>query len=580
MEKYGTLDSIIAAGEYADAQKLIITGKISNNDIIYIDQNMPNVEVLDLSGAANRYTTLNGDLLSSSSMIKEISLPYNVKVIEGKPFRNCASLTKVTLPDSLMEIGYASFSGCSGLTSIHIPESVSEIGESAFYHCSSLTEIAIPTNVTNIESEVFMGCSSLVHVTMPDSAQRIGDASFSGCYSLTDITIPKSVTYIGREAFYLCSSLSEIVIPEGVTTISGNVFSGCSSLTHVVIPDGVTSIEYCAFSGCTSLTNVTIPESVTSIGDSAFDGCKSITNITIPEGVTNLGKSPFGNCRLLSSLIIPSSVKETNGFPASDCSSLQKLIWNSTAEIGDLTQFNNPYCWLIINCPDNEVPIYGVNWKNVIINGVADNLVLPSQEDMDISAFKQVKLVKKISYTRNFYSREWETISLPFTPTRITHPEKGLLAPFDSEDTDALNFWLRELTTDGFKDVTRIEANHPYIIAMPNSQEYDEKYNISGNVTFSADNLTSVDFADNTPMSSDGGDYTLYASFNRIEPTDGIYVIDYMSQFVNNSFTLYPFEAYVKPNTSTLRSVISLSNGRSATRAVNSSKRKPQIDDM
>jgi hypothetical protein len=269
-----------------------------------------------------------------------------------------------------------------------------------------------------------------------------------------------------------------------------------------------------------------------------------------------------------------------------DCSSLKKVICNSSGDINDLSSSSNLYCWLIINRPDGNLPIYGPNWKYVVINGVAESVILPYREKMDFTIPEEVNTIKKISYTMTFsgyYTSpygEWRTIALPFTPTRITHAEKGTLAPFDSGIDGAKNFWLRELTTEGFKDVTQIEPNHPYLIAMPYSKEYADKYNISGEVIFSAENLTSEDLGNNTPLSAEGSDYTMYASYSYMDKTDGVYVLNVYNQFVSNYNPVYPYEAYLKANTATLRSVISLNKGRTVTRAGSEGKRKPQIDDM
>jgi hypothetical protein len=396
VEKAGTLDSLVEAGNYANAQKLIITGNIGYDDVNYVDVNMSTVEVLDLSGAT--YNTYSFSGLSSSTSIKEISLP------------------------------------------------------------------------------------------------------------------------------------------KGVTEIKDYAFFNCKSLTSIDIPDGVTSIYYGAFWGCSSITSITIPESVTRIGYEVFYYCKA----------------------------------------------LQKVICNSSGDIKDLSYSSNLYCWLIINRPDGNIPIYGPNWKNVVINGVAESVILPYHKEVDFTIPEEVKSIKKISYTMTFKSQDWRTIALPFKPTSITHTEKGLLAPFDSGVEGAKNFWLRELTTDGFKDVTQIEPNHPYLIAMPYSTKYDDKYNISGEVTFSAENLTTEDFANITPLSAVGTDYTMYTSYSYIymDKAGGIYVLNNSNQFENNYCLLYPFEAYLKANTTTMRSVISLNQGRSATRAVVDEKRKPQKDDM
>jgi hypothetical protein len=549
----GTLDSLVEAGNYSDAQKLIVTGNIAYEDVNYVDVNMQTVEVLDLAEASYESESISGAFLSDSTQIKEISLPGNITSISGY----------YGYDDKSQSYHYFYPFNCSSLTSITLPESLTSIGDYAFRGCSSLTGINIPEGVTSIGYWAFDGCSSLTSITLPESLTSIGDWAFYGCSSLTSITLPESLTSIGNDAFRNCSSLTSINIPEGVTSIGYWAFRGCSSLTIITLPESLTSIGEGAFYGCSSLTSITLPESLTSIGNYAFSGCSSLTSITLPESLTSIGYDAFEGC-----------------------SSLQKVICNSSGDINDLSSSSNLYCWLIINRPDGKLPIYGPNWKNVAINGVAEKVTLPYKEKVGFTIPEEVKSIKKISYTMTFDANSsssygiWRTIALPFTPTRITHAEKGTLAPFDSGVEGAKNFWLRELTTEGFKDVTQIEPNHPYLIAMPYSKEYADKYNISGEVTFSAENLTADDFGNNIPLSAEGSDYTMYASYSYMDKADGVYVLNSSNQFVNNYSPVYPFEAYLKAYTTTLRSVISLNEGRAATRAGSEGKREPQIDDM
>jgi hypothetical protein len=56
----GTLNSLVEAGCYSDAQKLIITGNIAYEDVNYVDMNMPTVEVLDLSEAMYKFDYIEG----------------------------------------------------------------------------------------------------------------------------------------------------------------------------------------------------------------------------------------------------------------------------------------------------------------------------------------------------------------------------------------------------------------------------------------------------------------------------------------------------------------------------------------
>jgi hypothetical protein len=610
VETAGTLDSLVVAGNYADAQKLIVTGYIAYEDMVYVDENMKTVEVLDMSGAVYDRNDgyLKGFLSSSNSTIKELFLPQGVKLISN--FANCGSLTHVILPESVTSLDTSAFSGCSSLTSINIPDAVTYIGPCCFRFCNSLTSVNIPEGVTNIYTSTFEGCSSLSNIILPEGITSIEDEVFRDCSSLISVNIPKNVTSIEDMTFYGCYSLDGIILPDGIENIGDWAFCRCRSLTSINIPDGVVNIGDYAFDGCYALSgSLNIPKGVTNIGDHAFSysslseiilhegltrignyayyGCSSLTSINIPEGVTSIGDYAFVNCSSLTDLTFPRSVTSIGYSVIDGCSSLQKLVCNSSVDyIGDLNYSSNLYCWLIINSQDGNVPVYGSNWKNVVIDGIAVNVTLPYRKMMNFTIPEEVKSIKKISYTMNFEENPytslygiWRTIALPFTPTHITHAEKGALAPFNSGVDGAKNFWLKELTADGFENVTRIEPNHPYLIAMPYSEAYADKYNISGKVTFSAENLTSEDFG-SMPLSAESTDYTMYASYSYMDETEGLYILNSYNQFVKDNSLLYPFESYVKANTSTLRSVISLSKGRAATRAGGEGKREPQIDDM
>jgi hypothetical protein len=461
-------------------------------------------------------------------------------------------LTEATYESDLI---YGAFlSDSTKIKEISLPKNITSIsyrydwGTSYFpFKCSSLTSIHIPEGVTSIGWYAFYNCSSLTSINIPESVTSIGWSAFSGCSSLTSITIPESVTSIGLYAFSNCSSLTSITIPEGVTIIGDNAFYNCSSLTSISIPEGVTSIENYTFEDCSSLTSITIPEGVTSIGWYAFYNCSSLTSITIPESVTSIGNYAFESC-----------------------SSLRIIKWNNSRSITD-------YFSLL---------------GKLIIYETKDST---STEGYDITTAKQV------IYTKNFsskYGDEWYTISLPFKPTQITHEKKGTIAPFDSNIEGAKNFWLRELTPDGYQDVTEIEANHAYIIAMPNSYKYADKFNLDGTVTFSAENVTLTW----EPVVAVGPTYSMYPTYNTVKKSMDVYAMN--SEYsvdgynrghvwVRGAMDVAPFEAYVKLNeeAATMRSVLPMADGkRTAVRGASSSsdastrgfygQRKPRKEDM
>ena len=308
---------------------------------------------LYLGNAQNPYLAL---IDTTASDITSCQIHEQTKVIAGRAFSNCDSLTSIVIPDGVTSIGYDAFQGCISMTSVTFGENseLTSIGDGAFYYCSSLTSIEIPSSVTSIENYAFYYCSSLTSIEIPEGVTSIGGNAFNGCSSLTSIEIPSSVTSIGHYAFSWCSSLkcnkydnglylgnvqnpylalidtkttgiTSCLIHEQAKIIADGAFFDCENLTSIEIPSSVTNIGNSAFFDCESLTNIEIPSSVTSIGQQAFRGCSNLTSIEIPSSVMSIGESAFSYCSSLTSIEIPSSVTSIGNCAFYYCSSLENI---------------------------------------------------------------------------------------------------------------------------------------------------------------------------------------------------------------------------------------------------------------
>jgi len=170
------------------------------------------------------------------------------------------------------------------------------------------------------------------------------------------------------------------------------------------------------------------------------------------------------------------------------------VVWNSSAGLtnSDLQGITNPNLLVYVN----DASLAPSNVQNVVINGLAREIVLTDVQDGNNDWYApQAFVAERISYTRNFAqsttkgtSRGWESIALPFDVQTIQHESKGMIAPFNNSASNK-HFWLRRLTENGLQAATSIDANTPYIISMPNSEEYTADYNLNGRVTFSAQNI-------------------------------------------------------------------------------------------
>lgn len=151
----------------------------------------------------------------------------------------------------------------------------------------------------------------------------------------------------------------------------------------------------------------------------------------------------------------------------------------------------------------------------------------------------------------------WETLTLPFAPDSIIHENSGRIIPFSNWDESNLNgpkpFWLYRADGGDWEAASDIEAGIPYIISMPNSQDYVEAFNLAGKVTFLANDVT-IGTEDTFPAVTDWKDgATFEGTFMPVEENDilslnvnateeGVYP---GSAFVADDETL-PFGAFVR----------------------------------
>ena len=633
----------------AVVEKLIISGSFDADDVTTL-RALPNLQSLNMrdvtivGGNKTYHTTINGivsklkdnaigDYMFNGMKLSEIILPSNIVSIGAIAFGADNGLDShqtfetIVIPETVKSIGDAAFRGCKKLRAIILPEQVKEFGKEIFHGCCSLEEVTLPSFMESIPGFMFHGCSSLEHIEIPQDVKRLENSAFAGCLALKSISLPSKLEYIGG-AFW-DSGLTSITIPDGVTKIESGkpigitdpvgAFEGCKSLSLVNLSNTLTDMGKRAFANCTALTAIKIPESVLAISNSCFisSGLTNIElphtlhsikeyafaytpieNIILPDGLADIAFRAFLGCKKLKSIIIPKSVTSVGGGAFGYCYGLTSIFWNTSIPFPNIHYYQSQ--WEITNGGNLNCLLYLADentkndykgWKNIIINGVADQIVLSSDEG-DFYCPQSFKALN-ISYTKNFKyntfpgeAAGWESLSLPFTVTRVTHEDGRVLAPFNSNVDGSKPFWLRRLTLNGFKDVTTIEANIPYIIAMPNNNKYTSDFNLKGKVTFSAKDVT----VPITPSLSkeEGPDFMFCTNYKYGEGSASIYTLNKGdselkpgSVFLRSEPYIYAFEAYVINKITSLQSPFMFSiGGKVATRNYRTVGNKPIVDDM
>lgn len=395
-------------------------------------------------------------------------------------------------------------------------------------------------------------------------------------------------------AFCNCSILASEIDLTGfkkITTLA-QTFDQCKLLTTVKMPTAKnTSAVSCkwTFRGCVKLSspiNLSGFENITDLR-STFLSCGGLTAVEMPTATNNNAMElnyTFSTCGKLSSPI------DLSGFKNGSVKTSGKTMVGTFENCGKLPYIKLSYVdsntdgtATFKNSNPNMIKYVSIdtsngNWSkwsgenNLIVNGKAEtNVVLADNADAQFIIPEAFDLNgKTVTYTRNFSDKPsgidgnaagWETICLPFTPTTIAGTNKEsnavTLSPFNADGDyegsaeGAVPFWLRSLGTDGYAPATSIAPNTPYIIAMPNNEKYAPKYNVTGDVTFSATGTGKEVVAVTTsPTTATGKAYTLNANYGVVPQAESIYVIDAVTgtAFVANSADATPFHPYATAN--------------------------------
>ncbi len=527
----GTLETELTTAmggtDVATLEKLVISGPFTSTDMTYLRNHLTGLVAIDMKDAV---------IKASSEQYCPDGWSYHYfedNKLGYWMFGDMSSLVEIILPTSITSIDSGAFSNCHSLTSITIPDGVTELGDYLFQNCQTLSEVTLPSNIGEIGYSTFRNCN-LKSVVIPESVTTIGSSAFESCDSLTSITLPSGLTSLGEQAFRACYNLSSIIIPDGVKRIEQFTFYDCHSLSSIQLPSQLEFIGGYAFSSC-ALTSVVLPSTLKTLSGCAFEYCRSLESITIPSGVESIGGHTFFDCDALKELTIPETITSVDRDFANAADGIQAIYWKAPIDV--------PYNGASTNCflyiETDQAITADECWKNVIVNGVAKSTITIEANNNSYACLKEFT-APEVVYTRSFRGETvpgtpsgWQTIVLPFVPDSIYHESKGRVAPFNSNIEGAKNFWLRELTSDGFVDVPAIEANKAYLIAMPNHYDYLDEYRLDGVITFTAKNVT-IKKTPDTLQPSVGPDFDFHPTYQYVKKALYVYSLESQWDYYNN----------------------------------------------
>ena len=510
--------------------------------------------------------------VSGTFIVNAYTLTY---IVDGEVYytETITYGTELTAIEAPVKEGYT-FSGWSGMPTTMPAEDVivsasftvntykiTYTVDGGVYHTDS---VAFGTELTAIEAPVKEGYTfsgwSEIPATMPSHDVSVSGTFIVNAYTLT-YTVDGEVYYTETITYGTELTVIEAPVKEGYT------FSGWSEVPEAMPASDVT-ITGEFFLNATQTDGQGLVYTLNASGD-AFEVSDyttlTVEDLVIPTAlyevpVTSIKDKVLMGAEEVKSIVIPANIEKVGERALYGCSNLLVVEWNTAAPL-DAACFGKAesYGNMLVYVADaaTEISFQG----NVIVNGVAERITLD-----DALPFRNIRNVtaRNINFTREFAKKTkigvsggWEAMVLPFDVQSVVSKNRGELKPFGEADfTTSLPYWLGELQADGtFAAAQSIKANKPFIMQLPNSDEYEDRYNVEGEVTFSATNVTVYPTTDMEQEAGNG--YVMLGSYEGTTADSHVYALNdeeytadgdtYMPGgiFVANSRDIRPFEAYV-----------------------------------
>lgn len=251
---------------------------------------------------------------------------------------------------------------------------------------------------------------------------------------------------------------------------------------------------------------------------------------------------------------------------------LAAIIWNPEHKFNGKP--SNPNLLLYVKSEEYTTTVS----MNVVVNDKAKNITLKDGSTAHNFYCPKAFVAEQITYVHNYSMKTgfntcqgWESIVLPFDVATVNSKTGTQLVPYSlwKYGDNTRPFWLYSMNEDGWQSASAIKANIPYVISMPNNENYNATYNQSGDVVFSALNVEIK--ASDGIANSKYGQRIFVPNYQHQKSSSDIYALN-----VNNSIYTYtesdpvegsafiselrdvgPFEAYmmIEGNVSATRSV-------------------------
>ena len=351
-----------------------------------------------IDGFLVKQTTTSGvtttTLLAYLGTQENITIPYSENdtlTIQNKAFANSTLIKNLTMENNVKVIGDFAFQNATIESLTFNQNEMPEISANALDGINPDLTVVVPTSLVNqyklnpIFQDFTVNNSMLYTLTIRNNIVT----GYTG--SPIKVELEDNIIGIANDVFKDCLTLEYIDL-NNVTSIGNNAFSGCSNLKTIII-DNVTQIGDYAFNGCQKLVLDVLPSNLASVGSNAFNGVTSLTEIILPETLQTIGANAFTSALTIHCKATPATIG-TNPFPVAT-----KIYVPNTLETIYKTQWSS-YKDIIL--PNTAVIITSITVENGVLKkfvGTDAALDLSTRTDITsigADAFKGITTLKDL----------------------------------------------------------------------------------------------------------------------------------------------------------------------------------------
>lgn len=145
------------AGEMPDEGTPVFTYRLLDDGTIELTSCENCTETVQIPATVDGYKVSGLDmfLFGEESVVKNVIIPFGVKLIDTYAFSMCRNLESVSIPTSVTEIGNYAFGLCPNLKKFDFTDHIARVGDYAFFGCDNLLSIRIPESVSIIGHNAF-----------------------------------------------------------------------------------------------------------------------------------------------------------------------------------------------------------------------------------------------------------------------------------------------------------------------------------------------------------------------------------------------------------------------------------------